>query len=382
MPAHRSSILAISIAAALTLGGALLSDAPAEAAALVLTASPTGTGSACTTSAPCALPTALAAAGAGSTILLLSGCFGSSTLIGPGGTSTAPVVVRPAVGASVSFSSLVSKVPWATWTGGIVITRSLYLYPEATGTIVDGLHLVGAGAFLRASHSIVRNSTFTGGVDIDAVQIKDGSDIRFEANTVDGYTTTGGTVHVDCVQVFDTSDVVIVRNTLRNCSNSAIILSAGNGLGIRGITIQSNFMQGCMAPSASCFGGSTIDLRELSASNVVVRNNTILDGPTRLIALPGGLSFDRNIVGYLADCGAPMTDTLLLAWSTKDCLAPLAMGHDGNVLGTVAFVDRAQGDLHVLSRAQVTLVTTVPRVGTVRGFDNVALQSSTAGADD
>jgi len=58
------------------------------------------------------------------------------------------------------------------------------------------------------------------------------------------------------------------------------------------------------------------------------------------------------------------------------------MGHDGNVLGTVAFVDRARGDLHVLSRDQVTLVTTVPRVGTVRGFDNVALQSSTAGADD
>jgi hypothetical protein len=382
MPALRTAILAISITTALALAGALMPDTPARATAVTLTASPTGTGTACTSSSPCALATALSAAGAGSTVLLLSGCYGSSTLIGPGGASTAPLVVRPATGAVVSFTSLISKVPSTTWTGGIVVTHSLYLYPQATHTIVDGLHMVGAGAFLRASHTIVRNSTFTGGVDVDAVQIKDGSDIRFEANTVDGYTTTGGTVHVDCVQVFDTAAVVIVRNTLRNCSNTAIILSAGNGLGIHGITIQSNFIQGCMVPSASCFGGSTIDLRELSASNVVVRNNTILDGPTRLMALPGGLSFDRNIVGYLADCGAPMTDTLLLAWSTKDCLAPLAMGSNGNVLGTVAFANRAAGDLHVLSRAQVTLVTTVPRVGTVRGFDNIALQSTTAGADD
>jgi hypothetical protein len=382
MPAFHKSVLATVIVTALAVAGTLLGAAAADAAPIALTASPAGTGTSCTNYAPCAIPTALAAARAGTTVLLLAGDYGSPTLTGPGGSSTAPVVVRPAAGAAVTFSGLISKVPSVTWTGGIVVTRLLYLYPEAAGTIVDGLRMVGAGAFLRASRTIVRNSTFTGGVDIDAVQIKDGSDIRFEANTVDDYTTTGGSVHVDCVQVFDTSDVVIVRNTLRNCSNSAIILSAGNGLGIRGITIQSNFIQGCMVPSAACFGGSTIDLREPSASNVVVRNNTILDGPTRLTALPGGLSFDRNIVGYLADCGAPMTDTLVLAWSTKDCPAPLAMGREGNLVGAVNFVDRADGDLHALSRAQVTLVPTVARVGTVRGFDNIALQSTTAGADD
>src|SRR4051794_13800238 len=157
-PAHRPAVaiaLAAALATVLAFGGTILTSSPA-AAAVTLTASPSGSGTSCTASSPCALPTALASATAGSTVFLLTGGYGSATLTGPGGSPTAHVVVRPASGASVNFVALVSKVPSVTWTGGIVVTRSLYLYPEATGTVVDGLKLVGAGAFLRASHTIVR----------------------------------------------------------------------------------------------------------------------------------------------------------------------------------------------------------------------------------
>jgi hypothetical protein len=124
-------------------------------------------------------------------------------------------------------------------------------------------------------------------------------------------------------------------------------------------------------------------VREVSASNVVVRNNSIVDGATRVVPRTG-LVFDRNIVSYLADCSAPVTGSVVQAWNSGACATPVRLGFDGNRQGTVAFVNRAAGDLHVADTqsfsidALLALLLSAP----VTGRDGTSLFATTAGADD
>lgn len=365
------------------IGASIAAAAPAQAA-IVLTASATGSGTACSTTAPCSALTATTKAKPGDTVQLLTGSYGSPFLTGAGGTATAPVTIRPATGAAVTFTKLQTYVPNARWSG-ITVTSLLYVYPAATNTVVDGFTMRGAGSFLRANGTIVRNSLFEGGVGIDAVQIKNATGVTLERNTIRNYTIAAtGEVHVDCVQVFDAAQVRIVRNSISNCSNAGVLLSPGLGAGIKGVVLESNFIQGCVVVSAACKSGAAVDVREASATGVVVRNNTIVDGPTRVVPR-AGLVFDRNVVGYLADCAAPMTNSIVSTWNTGSCAQPAALGAGGNRQGTAAFVNRAAGDLHVTSVSTVTVqLTATPTAVTapVLGYDGVALKSTTAGADD
>jgi hypothetical protein len=228
----------------------------------------------------------------------------------------------------------------------------------------------------------VRNSLFEGGVGVDAVQIKNATDVKLDHNTIRNYTAaTTGEVHVDCVQIFDAAQVTLVRNSISNCSNAGVTLSPGLGLGIQGVTLESNFIQGCVVITATCKGGAAIDVREVSASGVVVRNNTIVDGATRVVPRPG-LVFDRNVVDFLADCTAPMTNTVVEAWNTGSCITPSALGTSGNRQGVVAFVNQPTSDLHVISVAEATVVPSFALASAVIGFDGFALRGTTAGADE
>jgi hypothetical protein len=381
-PKHRGlTALAVSVAAAVAL--ALLPAMPAQAA-VTITASPTGSGTACSATAPCSAVTALLKARAGDTVVLLAGSYGTPVLKGTGGTTSAPIRVRPATGALVSFSKVQTYVPNVIWSG-LTVTSLLYVYPQAVNTVVENFTMAKAGSFLRANGTIVRNSTFSGGIDRDAVQIKDATGVTLEGNVIRDYrlSSSTSTAHVDCVQVFDAAQVRIVRNSMRGCSNSGIILSPGAGLGIRGIEISGNFIQGCIVVSTTCKGGSALDIREASASNVVVRNNSIVDGATRVVPRTG-LVFDRNVVSYLADCTAPITGTVVEAWNKGLCAQPARFGVDGNRQGTVAFVNRPAGDLHVADTSSFVIETIVAALAptAVLGRDGILLRDTTAGADD
>lgn len=380
-PTHLIASLAASLATAVAL--ALLPALPAHAVT-TLTASATGAGTACSATAPCSAVTALAKARGGDTVVLLAGSYGSPVLKGTGGTTSAPVRVRPATGAVVSFVKLQTYVPNVTWSG-LTVTTLLYVYPQAVNTVVENFTMAKAGSFLRANGTIVRNSVFSGGVDIDAVQIKDATGVTLEGNVIRDYrlSSSTSTAHVDCVQVFDAAQVRIVRNSMRGCSNAGIILSPGAGLGIRGIEISGNFIQGCIVVSTTCKGGSALDVREASATNVVVRNNSIVDGATRVVPRTG-LVFDRNVVSYLADCTAPITGTVVQAWNSGACATPARLGLDGNRQGTVAFVNRPAGDLHVADTQSFTIDALVAALLStpVIGRDGTLLLGTTAGADD
>jgi hypothetical protein len=380
-PTHLMASLAAGLATAIAL--ALLPALPAQAVT-TLTASATGTGTACSATAPCSAVTALAKARGGDTVVLLAGSYGSPVLKGTGGTASAPIRVRPATGALASFVKLQTYVPNVAWTG-LTVTTLLYVYPQAVNTVVENFTMAKAGSFLRANGTIVRNSVFSGGVDLDAVQIKDATGVTLEGNTIRDYRLSSGTsrAHVDCVQVFDAAQVRIVRNSMRGCSNAGIILSPGAGHGIRGIEISGNFIQGCIVVTTTCKGGSALDVREASATGVVVRNNSIVDGATRVVPRTG-LVFDRNVVSYLADCSAPITGTVVQAWNSGACASPARLGLDGNRQGVVAFVNRPAGDLHVADTQSFTIDGVLASLLStpVLGRDGTPLLATTAGADD
>ena len=371
---------ALSLALLLSLVLSIVAASPASAA-VTLNASATGVGTSCSSTAPCSVVTALSKARAGDTVVLRAGSYGSPVITGTGGSASSPIKVRPLTGATVSFAKVQTYVPNTTWTG-ITVTSLLYVYPAAINTVIDGFTMTGAGSYLRANGTIVRNSVFEGGVGVDAVQIKNATGVRLEHNTIRNYASaTTGEVHVDCVQIFDAAQVTLVRNAISNCSNAGVTLSPGVGLGIQGVTLESNFIQGCVVITATCKGGAAIDVREISATGVVVRNNTMVDGATRVVPRPG-LVFDRNVVDFLADCTAPMTNSVIETWNSGSCATPSALGTAGNRQGAVAFVSQLTGDLHITSLATATVVPSFALPTAVIGFDGLALRGSTAGADE
>lgn len=382
-PRRRVRLTAVALSIATIAAFAPLTASAAHAAT-TLTASPTGAGTACSASAPCTVATALAKARGGDVVVLMAGSYGAPVLTGTGGTTAAPIRVHPATGAVVSFSKVQTYLPNVTWSG-LTVTLLLYVSPSAVNTVVENFTMAKAGSFLRANGTVVRNSVFSGGIDRDAVQIKDATGVTLEGNVIRDYrlSSSTSTAHVDCVQVFDAAQVRIVRNSISGCSNAGVILSPGIGLGISGIEISGNFIQGCIVVSSTCKGGSALDVREASASNVVVRNNSIVDGATRVVPRTG-LVFDRNIVSYLADCTAPITASVVQAWNSGACVTPAWLGRDGNRQGTVAFVNRPAGDLHVADGLSFMIdpgATAAPTVPVV-GRDGTVLLTSTAGADD
>lgn len=324
---------------------AAASSAPAGATITNdLVAAADGSGTACTGAAPCSITAAMSLAKPGATVRMLAGDHGALMLRGPGGTAAQPIMVTADAG--VTVQRLETHVPHVTFIGQR-ITVVLYVHLAAVGTVVDSAHLDGAGAFVRSNDVVIRNSLFENGTAIDGVQIKDSRRVTFVDNTVRNYSSIpGNSVHVDCVQIFDSHDVTIERNTLSNCSNAAIILSDGRGLGSSGIRILSNFIQGCTVVSSGCVGGSALDARELAFVGTVISNNTIATSPTR-VAATEGLVFDRNIVAYFFECDAPMTNTIVIASRYNSCA--WQVGVNGNRMGTVEFVDEANGDLRLVS---------------------------------
>ncbi|GAA4183147.1 hypothetical protein GCM10022288_02100 [Gryllotalpicola kribbensis] len=367
------------MAAALALGATITLAAPAEGAT-TLYASPSGTGTACSSAEPCALPTAVAAAPAGATVQLKAGTYPSVTVKGGHGTVSAPVTVTPAPGAAATLTTVTGQADYVTWSG-VRVTAPFYL--TGTGDTVTGAHLDGGGLFVRGTNATVTGSLFENGSSIDGIQVGGAYGVVIEGNTVRDYNqSTNNGMHADCIQIFDSANVVVRRNNLSNCYNSGLILSVGAGKGIYGVTIEDNFISGCIVTSASCGGGSSVDLREASTVGLVVRNNTIGAGSARLGTQPGTVA-DHNIVTYLSDCSVPLTNSVVASWNTKLCGASLPLlKSGGNKAGTVRFADAARNDLHLAAAADATVTpvtSAVPRAAT--DIDGDATSASIAGAD-
>ncbi|WP_246140120.1 right-handed parallel beta-helix repeat-containing protein [Protaetiibacter larvae] len=360
--------------------GLALPATAAVAAGAVRTVAPTGSGSACSTAAPCDLVTAVRASGPGDVVELRTGSYGEYTLSGAGGTAAAPLTVRAAAGAQPRIVRITSSVPSVVWTG-LTITGTFYLNAPAAGSTLTGMRFDGGGLFLRSSRATVTANTFGGGSSIDGIQVGRASDVLIEGNTITGYNQSiANGYHADCLQIFDSSRVTVRGNRLANCYNAGIILSPGDGTGITDVLIESNFIQGCVVRTAACEGGSAVDLRPPKLSGLVVRGNTILDGSTRLIPSPG-LVFDRNIVGYLSDCTAPITNTVVLSWNAAMCAQPAALGTNGNRYGTVDFVDRDGGELHLVDPTQARIAGLGGLATAPEDIDGQLADSRLAGAD-
>ena len=345
-------------------------------------ASPTGGGD-CTEDSPCDIRTAVARSAPGSTVRLLAGDYGDVELTASGGgpEQAASIVVEAAdPDAPPSFSRLRVGAPSLLWRD-IRVTGPWFLDRGAEGTRLEAVHLDGGGLFVRTTGAEVVDSLFENGSSIDGIQIGGASDVLIEGNVIRDYDQSGSSgLHADCIQVFDSSAVTLRANSLANCYNAGIILSPGEGRGIAGIVIESNFIQGCVVPSTRCVGGSAVDLRESRTTGLVVRNNTILNGSTRLRSAAGDI-VDRNIIGYLSDCTARATNSVVIGWNGRQCAAPAMIGVDGNVIGSPSFVDQAAGDLHLTDHATAALSPAPGTSPASTDRDGDVVDPAVAGAD-
>jgi hypothetical protein len=356
--------LAVTLAAAGLVGAtglasaATITPAAAAASAVVghtLYTAPTGSGKACTTAAPCSLVTAVNLSQAGDSILLGAGNYGVVEINRGGATVANPVTVQPAPGATVTFDRLSTYSPNLIWKN-FQVNLTFYIYSSATGTVVDNILIDGGGMFVRSKNVVVRNSEFRNGSSIDGLQISGADGVLIENNYIHDYNQDkGGSsgFHADCIQLYDASNVTIRENSMRNCYNTGMIFSNGANKGIYNVLVESNFIQGCLVKSTKCAGDTTVDARYTKMGNVVIRNNTLLNGSTRITA--AGATFDRNIIGYLSDCSAVMSNSIVSSWNTGLCKIPSAIGSNGNRIGSVSVVDPTTGDLRLVDANDATV---------------------------
>ena len=342
-----------------------------------------GAGSACTREQPCVLSEAIVAASDGGEVLLAAGEYGDLELDG-GATAavarTDEIALAPEDGADVVLGKVTVDIPATTWRD-VTITGGVYLDTGATGTVLDGVHVDGSGIFVHAAGVTITGATIENGTSIDGIQVAGASDLLVERTTVRGFGQGADSdVHSDCIQIFDSTGVVLRGNYLGNCDNAALIFSPGGGDGIRDVVVEANRIQGCVADTERCSGGTALDLRDVtSISDVVVRNNTIVDGSVMVDPLDG-LVFDRNIVGYASNCAMPMTNSIVASWNTGNCDRPDALGRDGNRQGEVRVRDAAGGDLGPVDPRDATIDPTGTAEPAAAGFDGEPLPADLAGA--
>ncbi|CAN5276533.1 hypothetical protein BH11ACT2_BH11ACT2_17070 [soil metagenome] len=361
--------------------GSLAGAIPASAATKTLYVSPSGSGS-CAKAHPCSLPKALAKARSGTKIKLHGGSYGSFDLSGFDQLTSVKknVVVSPLTSKTPTFDRLLSRVAHVTWRK-IRVTGVWYLSRGANYSHIEKSHLDGTGLFIRANHIVVKDSTFEGGDSIDGMQIGGASHVLVTRNVVHDYNQNKNDgLHADCVQIFDSSHVTLRANKLRNCYNAGIILSGGRDPHLDHLTIESNFVQGCITISPACRGGSAADLRWVGAKQLVVRNNTFANGAVRLADQPARV-FDRNIVGYLSDCGAHVTNSVILGWNKKVCSKPSAVGSKGNRTAKVSFVNRPAGNLHLTKPHQARISPKGSLKPAATNIDGRRSTAKVAGAD-
>ena len=353
---------------------------PHEEQSRALLVAPNGAGAACTAERPCSLERALDAARSDQRISLLDGAYGDLTpTVDPFASSRTRVVIDAAEGAEPSIGKLDLDIPGTTWSG-LTFTGGIYLDTGADGTTLDDIHVSGSGVFVHADDVTISGSLIENGTSIDGLQIGGAEGLLVEDSIIRGFGQSAGSdVHSDCVQLFDSSDIVLRGNYLGGCDNAALIFSPGAGTGITNVTVEGNFVQGCVEKTDRCSQGTALDLREESAVDVVVRNNTILDGSVMVDSLEG-LVFDRNIVGYVSNCDMPMTNSIVVDWNHGSCEFPSALARDGNRQGTVEVVDRAHGDLRLVDPEQAQIDPSGDSTPARRGYDGSTIEADTAGA--
>lgn len=380
MRAARAGVaLAGTLALAGCTAGAALPRTADAAGPTTLVVAPDATGD-CTAEAPCSFATAVGRAGDGTRIELLSGSYGDLSIDGQSRYAEFEqgVVVTPAADAEPELDGLRISSPRVHLVD-LPVAGLLSFDPGGDDGSAVRVHVTGSGMFVRADRIEVRDSVFEGGSSVDGIQIARASDVLIEGNVIRDYDQDGDNGrHADCIQLFDVADVVLRGNRLANCYNAGIIISGG-GRGIQGLLIEANFVQGCVVKTERCAGGSAAELREQGVSDLVVRNNTFLNGSVRWGSAPGAV-FDRNVVAYLSECGSRITNSIVLDWNRKMCRTPDWLDADGNRTGVYEPRDAAAGDLAPLDPVQALIEPHGTTRAAPAGIDGIALPSDVAGA--
>ncbi len=275
-----------------------------------LYASPTGTGTACTDTAPCSLTTALNNAGTGSTIYLepgpatnpYSGTFtiSKSVTIEPAPSTTGPYTLNgQKAGAVVTVASgVTATIGGVTITGGNAPSAGGGIYNSGTLTLTDSTISSntapsGGGIFNNSGTLTVSDSTVSGNTAGAGGGIFNAGTLTVSNSTVSGNTASGGAGG----GIFNGGTLTVSNSTVSG--NTA---SGGAGGGISNsygtLTVSNSTVSGNTASGGS--GGGIHNLYgTLTVSNSTVSGNTAGAG--------GGIFND--ISGTLTVVGSILADS-------------------------------------------------------------------------
>jgi hypothetical protein len=282
--------------------------------------SPSGSNSgSCTQSAPCkTLAHAYEVASAGTTVQLAEGTYTDTSLpLVSGKTASDPVVFKPAAGASVKFSKMLTVQAHGVELKGFKFERELYFGESAEGDTArdNALHnfeIISSGTHAPKGISIIggtagpvadgsdneNNLIATNGPETTAVPTK----ITVEGVLIHEYTKVGE-AHVDCLQIWGGNELLIQDNTFKRCSVFDIFLQAlpnGQAGTPKNVTIQNNFLEKTIEGYFSIFLPHHNEGNPEHYENVDIRNNsatqTIAADPR---ATYTNVQFDGNIAPSL-----------------------------------------------------------------------------------
>ena len=278
----------------------------------------------CTTnvSTASAITSAVSSAASGSTICVASGSYGAMTWTG-GTSRTSKVIVKPASGATVTFTGTLTINGSQIEVQNISLAGQLY---QINGPASDiQMTNVTAGHFIIEANgtSVAQNITIKGGSIgpwnsyPDNWIVSGGGSSPNKNIMIDGVTIHDfeiaysqlSTTHFECLQVWAADGLTIQNSTFKNCSVFDIFLqSAGSGQppAPTNVLIQNNFLDCCSYSDVGYRPNLSIEMAtdhgEGSWNNVTIRNNSGDDGiavGTGVAATFSGDVIENNILPSL-----------------------------------------------------------------------------------
>ena len=311
----------------------------AEAATLYISTNGNDS-NACSQSAPCSsFNGALTKAANGDIVEVSGGNYSSQTITV---RKTANTIIRSAVGANVTVSSLTIRGAFIEVQGPMMATGGLYILPannlwsnppdHITTRNVSGrsYHVVANDVLIQGGSFGGFNGCTNGQEDIGQLwQLPDSGgtyhassrvtidgiihhDVTDNGNTCEGY----GGQHVDCLQILAGHFITVRNSGFYNCATSNIIARPFRDT-LNDLTIEGNWMGEVMYPGAALNLGSGDGGGDLFGGVNVVRFNTILGGVAAGCRPAGCLNYDRNIISIGSCPGNTQftNNVFALSWS-------------------------------------------------------------------
>ncbi|MEZ5245296.1 MAG: S-layer homology domain-containing protein [Acidimicrobiales bacterium] len=329
------------------------------AASLVLAASPasaantwyvssSGSGSACTSAAPCrTFSAALGQARPGDTVRVRAGSYPLQEIDRNVGwnAASANITFKPDSG-TVTVAGIRSHVPSLTFQG-FNNTGVMYFHPgadanRAINNRIDQAYVTAADGTYWAGNII---DPKTNGPD--AMQVKGlNGDNPIGVTIIDnilGPQLLSGDSHTDCLQILGGDDIYVARNVFFPCADKSIQIRSGAGGTVGSVLVESNFISECAPRTTLCNGYHAITVSAEGNDLRFIHNS--INGSVGLSS--GSTSGGTNNLHFYGNIASDLPCTPHTDWNLVN--SAKCGSHD--IVGQPTWVDRSSNvqNLHLVA---------------------------------